>query len=48
LFDIKKITDVAHEVGAYAGFDLAHAAGNVELKLHDWNVDLPAGVLINI
>lgn len=39
LFDIKKITEAAHAVGAYAGFDLAHAAGNVELKLHEWNVD---------
>ncbi len=39
LFDMKVITEAAHAVGAYAGFDLAHAAGNVELKLHDWNVD---------
>lgn len=39
LFDIKVITEAAHAVGAYAGFDLAHAAGNVELKLHDWKVD---------
>jgi kynureninase len=38
-FDMKKITDVAHEVGVIAGFDLAHAVGNVELKLHDWQVD---------
>jgi kynureninase len=39
VFDIKSITEAAHEVGAYAGYDLAHAAGNVELKLHDWQVD---------
>lgn len=39
LFNIKAITEAAHAVGAYAGFDLAHAAGNVELHLHDWNVD---------
>ena len=39
LFDMKRITDAAHKAGAYAGFDLAHAAGNVELKLHEWNVD---------
>lgn len=39
LFEIEKITKVAHTVGAMAGFDLAHAAGNAELKLHDWNVD---------
>jgi kynureninase len=38
-FDIKRITQAAHNAGAYAGFDLAHAAGNVELKLHEWNVD---------
>lgn len=39
LFDIKKITETAHQAGIIAGFDLAHAAGNVELKLHEWNVD---------
>jgi kynureninase len=38
-FDLQKITEAAHAVGAYAGFDLAHGAGNVELKLHDWNID---------
>ncbi len=39
LFNMKKITEVAHRVGAYVGFDLAHAVGNVPLHLHDWNVD---------
>ncbi len=38
-YDLKVITQAAHEVGAFAGFDLAHAAGNVELHLHDWNID---------
>lgn len=38
-FNLEKITTAAHEVGAYAGFDLAHAVGNVPLQLHDWNVD---------
>ncbi|MGZ8550310.1 MAG: kynureninase [Chitinophagaceae bacterium] len=38
-FDMEAITSEAHKIGAYAGFDLAHAAGNVELKLHDWKVD---------
>ncbi len=38
-FDLAAITKLAHEVGAYAGFDLAHAVGNVPLKLHDWDVD---------
>ncbi len=39
LFDIKKITAATHKHGIVAGFDLAHAVGNVPLSLHDWNVD---------
>jgi kynureninase len=39
LFDINKITSAAHAAGAYAGFDLAHAIGNVPLHLHDDDVD---------
>lgn len=39
VFDMAGITKAAHLVGAYAGFDLAHAAGNIVLRLHDWNVD---------
>jgi kynureninase len=39
LFDISAITQAAHKAGAIAGFDLAHAAGNVDLQLHEWNVD---------
>ncbi len=42
LFDMKAITRAAHEAGAVAGFDLAHAAGNVPLHLHDWDVDFAA------
>ncbi len=38
-FNIKTITEAAHKVGAIAGFDLAHAAGNIFLKLHNWDVD---------
>ena len=38
-FDLHEITKAAHSVGAYAGFDLAHAVGNIPLHLHDWNVD---------
>lgn len=38
-FDLKAITAAGHAAGAYVGFDLAHAAGNVILQLHDWNVD---------
>ncbi|MHA7129580.1 kynureninase [Algoriphagus namhaensis] len=39
LFDMKAITYAAHEVGAYCGFDLAHAVGNAPLSLHEWDVD---------
>lgn len=38
-FDLKRITAAAHKAGAYAGYDLAHAVGNVPLQLHDWDVD---------
>jgi kynureninase len=38
-FDLKAITDAVHAAGAYAGFDLAHAAGNVPLQLHNWGAD---------
>jgi kynureninase len=38
-FDMRAITDAGHRVGAVVGFDLAHAAGNLELRLHDWDVD---------
>jgi len=42
LFNMKKLTEAAHQVGAIAGFDLAHAVGNVPLELHEWNVDFAA------
>lgn len=38
-FDIEAITKAAHRAGAYAGFDLAHAVGNVVLHLRKWEVD---------
>lgn len=38
-FNIKQITRAAHEAGAYAGFDLAHAIGNVPLSLHQDEAD---------
>ncbi|PCG91797.1 Kynureninase [Penicillium occitanis (nom. inval.)] len=41
-FDIKTITAHAHSKGILIGWDCAHAVGNVELQLHDWNVDFAA------
>eukprot|EP01117_Protostelium_nocturnum_P020343 TRINITY_DN9100_c0_g1_i1.p1 TRINITY_DN9100_c0_g1~~TRINITY_DN9100_c0_g1_i1.p1 ORF type:complete len:446 (+),score=152.04 TRINITY_DN9100_c0_g1_i1:90-1427(+) len=38
-FDIKKITEMGHKKGCKVGWDLAHAVGNVDLHLHEWNVD---------
>ena len=38
-FDIPKITESGHKVGAVVGFDLAHTVGNIPLSLHNWNVD---------
>jgi kynureninase len=38
-FPLKEITQKAHEAGAFCGFDLAHAMGNVPMELHDWDVD---------
>jgi kynureninase len=42
VFDMKTITAAGQKQGAYVGWDLAHAAGNVKLELHDWNVDFAA------
>lgn len=42
LFDLERITEAAHDAGAFAGFDLAHVAGNVPMELHDWKVDFAA------
>jgi kynureninase len=39
LFDMRAIAASANRMGCVVGFDLAHAAGNVPLRLHDWNVD---------
>lgn len=38
-FDMKHITELGHKKNIPVGFDLAHAAGNLKLDLHDWNVD---------
>lgn len=42
VFDMKTITEAGHKYGAYVGWDLAHAAGNIELKLNEWKVDFAA------
>ncbi|HET7360457.1 MAG TPA: kynureninase [Salinimicrobium sp.] len=42
VFDIPTITWAGKEIGAFVGWDLAHAAGNIELKLHEWEVDFAA------
>ena len=39
VMDMQAITKAGKSVGAMVGWDLAHAVGNVELKLHDWNAD---------
>lgn len=41
-YDIQRITAAAHRQGCVVGWDLAHAAGNVPLALHDWDVDFAA------
>ncbi|XP_048056776.1 kynureninase [Megalobrama amblycephala] len=39
LFDMETITRAGHAKGCVVGFDCAHAVGNADLRLHDWNVD---------
>lgn len=39
VFEMETITKAGHDVGAMVGWDLAHGAGNVQVKLHDWDVD---------
>lgn len=42
VMDMPAITAAGHEIGAFVGWDLAHAAGNIPLSLHDWDVDFAA------
>lgn len=42
VLDIERITRAAQRHGCIVGFDLAHAAGNIELRLHEWDVDFAA------
>ena len=42
VMDMPAITAAGHEIGATVGWDLAHAAGNIPLQLHDWDVDFAA------
>ena len=42
VLDIASITKAGKRIGAFVGWDLAHAAGNISLKLHEWKVDFAA------
>ncbi|UZO79342.1 kynureninase [Aquimarina sp. ERC-38] len=42
VFDMHQITKAGKKTGAFVGWDLAHAVGNIELKLHEWDVDFAA------
>jgi len=42
VLDMPRITDLGHRHGCNVGFDLAHAAGNIAMNLHDWDVDFAA------
>ena len=39
VLDLAPLIAAARDVGANVGLDLAHAVGNIPLRLHDWNAD---------
>lgn len=39
VLEIERITRAGHAAGALVGWDLAHAAGNIPLAMHDWDAD---------
>ncbi len=43
MYDIQAVTDLAHQRGALAMWDLSHSVGAVPLELNKWNVDLAVG-----
>ena len=43
MYDIKKVTELAHQAGALVLWDLCHSVGAVPLELNDWDVDLAVG-----
>ena len=42
VFDMQYITQLGHRYDIIVGFDLAHAVGNIDLQLHQWQVDFAA------
>ncbi|MBZ9630707.1 kynureninase [Salegentibacter sp. LM13S] len=42
VLEMETITKAGQDIGAFVGWDLAHAAGNIELKLSEWKVDFAA------
>ena len=42
VMDMKTLTAHAQSKGIVVGWDLAHGAGNIDIQLHDWNVDFAA------
>jgi len=43
MYDIQKVTELAHKQGALVMWDLCHSVGAVPLELNEWNVDLAVG-----